>query len=512
MNKKRLILSLLFSILCLFLFTSCTVRDYNTTLTPDDPAYWGADGEHSYAELMAMSFKIDENGKYYREHMSPVIPITIVIVVIGSVIGFIIMRKKSIKLKDLHLKEKFVTTVGEDNLHKIKNSVGGIVNEERKEKIKHSVTSNLDQGKGTLDDLKNSVVKVINEENKEKIKYSIFNKFNHSKETLENKINSVDFKKFQHDSEIKTTNKTNDSISSDIRSNEEKLDPVIEELNNSTENIENSRVEATPDFTTRNANQFKNVEDISSEKAKKKHKYPLIIGITLSVIFVILLSSSLTYAISSNKISLPFTDIEVIAPTITATTNADSSSTVTINNPNTFGTIFYSIDGSDPLTNSKKYESPITINSTTTLKARVIDEKDNLSDITSQQFTLVEKVVETPVVTAPAPTPTPTYGSDTEIMESIAGQWTDGKNYIYFQSVNKVSHDCPIEFKDKRDGLKGTYGITGINGNIVNIIIYNQEGGIGLDKNISIDIGTQGDGIITIWGSPWTYVSDSPIF
>lgn len=242
----------------------------------------------------------------------------------------------------------------------------------------------------------------------------------------------------------------------------------------------------------------------------RKSKRLLIIG--LCIVLVIALAGGLTYAASSNIISTPFSIDEAIAPSITSVSNADASSTVSINNPNTFGTIYYTIDGSDPLTNSKKYESPITINSTTTLKARIIDEKNNLSDITSQQFTIVEKVVETPIATAPVPTATTTYGSDTEIMESIAGQWTDGKNYIYFQSVNKVSHDCPIEFKDKKDGLKGTYGITGINGNIVNIIIYNQEGGIGLDKNISIDIGTQGDGIITIWGSPWTYVSDSPIF
>lgn len=255
------------------------------------------------------------------------------------------------------------------------------------------------------------------------------------------------------------------------------------------------------------------MDNNNSTPNEKNSKLPWIIGIILGISLIIFLASSLTYAFSTNPINLPFNkSIELLAPEVSSNANQDGSSVVTITNSNTSGTIYYTIDGSDPLTNSLKYETPITINSTTTLKARVIDEKNNLSDITSQQFTIVEKVVETPVATAPAPTTAITYGSDTEIMESIAGQWSDGRNYIYFQSVNKVSHDCPIEFKDKKDGLKGTYGITGINGNIVNIIIYNQEGGIGLDKNISIDIGTQGDGIITIWGSPWTYVSDSPIF
>ncbi|MBC3804587.1 hypothetical protein GH808_09105 [Acetobacterium fimetarium] len=244
----------------------------------------------------------------------------------------------------------------------------------------------------------------------------------------------------------------------------------------------------------------------------KKSKRLIIIG--LCVVLVIVLAGGLTYAASSNIITMPFSTVEVTAPTITSVANADASSTVTVNNPNTFGTIYYTIDGSDPLTNSKKYESPITISTTTTLKARVIDEKNNLSDITSQQFTIVEKVVETPVTVAPAPAPTPTtYGSDAEIMESIAGQWTDGKNSIYFESVNKVSHDCPIQFKDIRDGMTGTYGIMNVSGNILSIKIYNQKnGGITIDNTFTIDIGTPGDGIITIWGNPWTYVSDAPIF
>jgi hypothetical protein len=246
---------------------------------------------------------------------------------------------------------------------------------------------------------------------------------------------------------------------------------------------------------------------------EEKSKLPWILGISISIIIIILLTGGLTYAFSTNIIKLPFTSSEVIEPTITATSNPDGSSIITINNPNNSGTIFYTIDGSDPLTNSLKYETPITINSTTALKARVIDEKNNLSEITSQQFTIVEKVVETSVVTTPAPTTATTYGSDAEIMESIAGQWTDGKNSIYFESVNKVSHDCPIQFKDIRDGMTGTYGIMNVSGNVLSINIYNQKnGGITIDNTFTIDIGTPGDGIITIWGNPWTYVSDAPIF
>ena len=247
---------------------------------------------------------------------------------------------------------------------------------------------------------------------------------------------------------------------------------------------------------------------------EEKSKLPWILGISISIIIIILLTGGLTYAFSTNMIKLPFTSSKVIEPAITSTTNPDGSSIITINNPNNSGTIFYTIDGSDPLTNSLKYENPITINSTTTLKARVIDEKNNLSDITSQQFSIVEKKVEAPTVAETIPATTTTYSNDDEIMDSIAGQWTDGKNSsIYFQSVKKVSHDCPIQFKDIRDGMTGTYGIMNVSGNLLSIKIYNQEnGGITIDDTFTIDIGAQGDGVINIWGIPWTYVSDAPIF
>ncbi|UYO62377.1 chitobiase/beta-hexosaminidase C-terminal domain-containing protein [Acetobacterium wieringae] len=255
-------------------------------------------------------------------------------------------------------------------------------------------------------------------------------------------------------------------------------------------------------------------ESTKNTDTSKKSRKTLSIVLVISIVLILSLSGGLAYAYSTNLVTLPFVSIQVNEPEITAIANADGSSTVTINNPNTVGTVYYTIDGSEPLTNSKKYESPITINTSTSLNARVIDEKDHKSDVSTQQFTIVEKNVETPTVADTVPATTTTYSNDDEIMDSIAGQWTDGKNsYIYFQSVKKISHDCPIQFKDMRDGMKGTYGIMNTSGNLLNIKIYSQEnGGITIDNTFTIDIGTQGDGIINIWGIPWTYVSDSPIF
>jgi len=74
-------------------------------------------------------------------------------------------------------------------------------------------------------------------------------------------------------------------------------------------------------------------------------------------------------------------------PEISAITNSDGSSQVTITNQNDVGDVYYTIDGTDPLTNSKLYEGSIVISETTTLKARVIY-NDVLSDIATQQFTI----------------------------------------------------------------------------------------------------------------------------
>lgn len=74
-------------------------------------------------------------------------------------------------------------------------------------------------------------------------------------------------------------------------------------------------------------------------------------------------------------------------PEISAITNSDGSSQVTITNQNDVGDVYYTIDGTDPLTNSKLYEGSIVISETTTLKARVIY-NDVLSDFATQQFTI----------------------------------------------------------------------------------------------------------------------------
>lgn len=82
-------------------------------------------------------------------------------------------------------------------------------------------------------------------------------------------------------------------------------------------------------------------------------------------------------------------------PTVTAdpkgsTFNTSKTVTLTITDPNSTATIYYTTDGSDPQTSSTKieYTAPIVINSTITLKFSAVNSEGNWSPIYSETYTL----------------------------------------------------------------------------------------------------------------------------
>ncbi|MEG0310302.1 MAG: chitobiase/beta-hexosaminidase C-terminal domain-containing protein [Eubacterium sp.] len=198
----------------------------------------------------------------------------------------------------------------------------------------------------------------------------------------------------------------------------------------------------------------------------------------------------------------------------------NSEQTVAINKPEGKNvSVYFTLDGSAPTDKSSLYEKAIPLQNTTTLKSIAIDKKGNTSAVKSATYVIGTAPTDK-IDTAPQPTAikdekgSTTFANEKELMEAISGQWSDGKgNLIYFGSVFKITHDCPIQYKDRMDGMTGTYGIMGTNGTTLDIQIYNQkEGGITIDKKILVDAGPKGDGVITIWNRPWTYISDRSIF
>ncbi|MEO1815572.1 MAG: chitobiase/beta-hexosaminidase C-terminal domain-containing protein [Acetobacterium sp.] len=158
---------------------------------------------------------------------------------------------------------------------------------------------------------------------------------------------------------------------------------------------------------------------MNDEVRTSKTKKILIVGFCLALLLMI--ASGIAYAVIAGFIDLPFLKQKINQPTIESVENSDGTLAITVVNPNEFGTVYYTLDGSEPLTNSKLYETPFTINVSTTLKARVIDDRSNLSEIVTQQFTIVQKTVETPVAVTAVPEATTSNASI--IPEEYQGTW-----------------------------------------------------------------------------------------
>lgn len=124
--------------------------------------------------------------------------------------------------------------------------------------------------------------------------------------------------------------------------------------------------------------------------------------IKIEVLVILLLSLIVATTGCANVFSM-FTGKsgELQPPKITSVANADGSSQVSITNLNQAGEIYYTLDGAEPLTNSQLYKSSFAVNQTTTVNARVID-KNALSSVTTQQFTITKVIANTEPTQTPA--------------------------------------------------------------------------------------------------------------
>ena len=254
-------------------------------------------------------------------------------------------------------------------------------------------------------------------------------------------------------------------------------------------------------------------EEINNEpiiKQKGKKKKGLIFGSIGVVVFLVAIA---LFAFSGQIDNLVNPKVEVSDPTITATTSTDGSTTATLSNPNSFGTIYYTVDGSDPLTNSKKYDAPITLTATTNLKVRVIDEEDNMSNITSQQFTIVEKVVEKTVEKPVEVAAPPSEG----FMNNIKGTWrvylpNGGKEDITFTKLNNgLGHMLIYQYGSNTTGsCEGDFIMNNVTEGHGEIVLINvREYGLSPNtyQNI-IECEPYGDNAISINGLSYQYVTN----
>lgn len=109
--------------------------------------------------------------------------------------------------------------------------------------------------------------------------------------------------------------------------------------------------------------------------------------------------------ITAPSSSTTTTTTSVAIPTASAAAGTyTSSQTVTLSDTTSGVSIYYTLDGTTPTSSSKSYSSPITISSTTTLKAVAIDSSGNSSSVLSVLYTISQSTT-TPVTTTKIPTP-----------------------------------------------------------------------------------------------------------
>lgn len=197
----------------------------------------------------------------------------------------------------------------------------------------------------------------------------------------------------------------------------------------------------------------KDSEEVVAEKPvvekQKGGKKKWIILASLAACLVVIAIVLFSFSDEINNLFKP----KIVEPTISSTSDSNGLSIVTLNNPNNFGIIYYTIDESEPLAKSKKYEEAITLDRTVNLKARVIDDEDNMSNIVSQQFTIIEKIVQIPVESQ---VNSGSFGIN--IPEEYHGTWVSSKgdesftfsvnSYIY-RSAKGQGHSGTIARIDK---------------------------------------------------------------
>jgi hypothetical protein len=104
-----------------------------------------------------------------------------------------------------------------------------------------------------------------------------------------------------------------------------------------------------------------------------------------------------------------------------------SSVTITLQNPGNSGTIYYSIDGSDPTENSKEYNSPITLTRTLTVKARILGDGKIPSSTVVNTYFINEHPFTLPLMVS--------------ISTDLAYLW-DSEIGIYVEGTNGIAGYC----------------------------------------------------------------------
>lgn len=180
--------------------------------------------------------------------------------------------------------------------------------------------------------------------------------------------------------------------------------------------------------------------------------------------------------------------------------------TLTINKPEGDQVeIYYTSDGSDPSIQSNKYDKPIVLASSATIKSLAIDKNGNASPIKSASYVIdlpKEANVQPPVNPPPPPDPVATEDAQRATFNNnIQGTWMlveDSGYVLYFTFL-----DGYFEVGDGGDYYANSYSFS---------VVPGSNGTMGTvysgDYVINIDCNPMGDNAIYIDGNYCTYLAD----
>ncbi len=179
-------------------------------------------------------------------------------------------------------------------------------------------------------------------------------------------------------------------------------------------------------------------------------------------------------------------------------TKYESPQTLTIRAPEGDNIkIYYTLDGSDPDTESALYREPIWLEEDVQVNSIAVDADGRQSAIVSANYKFVDRQAQTDLIT------------------TIAGQWTDNLgHYYYFENYKEGSDKNILQYRTDTDSYTAHYrvlqaGPAGLSIEIYEVNTYGMAPGY---TTFNIETGSEGDGIIHIHDLDWHYVSDEPLF
>ena len=164
----------------------------------------------------------------------------------------------------------------------------------------------------------------------------------------------------------------------------------------------------------------------------------MIVGFCLALLLMI--ASGIAYAVIAGFIDLPFLKQKINQPTIESVENSDGTLAITVVNPNEFGTVYYTLDGTSPTEKSTLYAGKLNLTESAQIRATAIRSDRNPSAEYTEFFN-VSKSTFKPITLLTQPSSSYTYTGAVLLNDGLKGDNVNYKSgrWIGFQNKDLVA-------------------------------------------------------------------------